>query len=99
MQVTADARARARSVATEWEGLTIGSLLPGMAVSARVRRVLADGLVLSFLTFFNGTVDCFHLQQARAEYSALRALPKHFPPCCVALPAAHLVIAAMRQAM
>ena len=61
--MTADPRARARSVATEWEGLTIGSLLPGMAVNARVRSVLGDGLVLSFLTFFNGTVDCFHLQQ------------------------------------
>lgn len=47
----------------EWEGLSIGSLLPGMLVNARVRNVLADGLLVSFLTYFNGTVDCFHLSQ------------------------------------
>ena len=47
----------------EWEGLTIGSLLPGMLVSAKVRNVLSDGLLVSFLTFFNGTIDCFHLSQ------------------------------------
>ena len=47
----------------EWEGLTIGSLLPGMLVNAKVRNVLSDGLLVSFLTFFNGTIDCFHLSQ------------------------------------
>ena len=49
----------------EWEGLTIGSLLPGMLVTAKVRNVLSDGLLVSFLTFFNGTIDCFHLTQVR----------------------------------
>jgi hypothetical protein len=34
-----------------------------MLVNARVRNVLADGLLVSFLTFFNGTVDGFHLSQ------------------------------------
>ena len=47
----------------EWEGLTIGSLLPGMLVNVKVRNVLSDGLLVSFLTFFNGTIDCFHLTQ------------------------------------
>ena len=50
----------------EWEGLTIGSLLPGMLVNAKVRNVLSDGLLVSFLTFFNGTIDCFHLSQVLA---------------------------------
>ena len=50
----------------EWEGLTIGSLLPGMLVNAKVRHVLSDGLLVSFLTFFNGTIDCFHLSQVLA---------------------------------
>ena len=32
----------------------------------------ATGLVLSFLTLFNGTVDCFNLQQVRAGVGFLR---------------------------
>ncbi|KAL4451480.1 hypothetical protein ABPG75_007142 [Micractinium tetrahymenae] len=49
------------AVAREWEGLNIGSLLPGQLVTARVRNVLSDGLLCSFLTYFSGTVDPFHL--------------------------------------
>ncbi|EFN56095.1 hypothetical protein CHLNCDRAFT_145628 [Chlorella variabilis] len=51
----------AMAVAREWEGLNIGSLLPGQLVAARVRNVLSDGLLCSFLTYFSGTVDPFHL--------------------------------------
>ncbi len=40
---------------------TAGSLQPGALVAARVRSVLSDGLLVSFLTFFSGTVDPFHL--------------------------------------
>lgn len=32
-------------------------------MNARVRNVLPDGLLVSFLTYFNGTIDCFHLSQ------------------------------------
>lgn len=38
-----------------------GSLMPGALVTARVRNVLSDGLLVSFLTFFSGTIDPFHL--------------------------------------
>jgi len=58
----------------EWEGLTIGSLLPGMLVNAKVRNVLSDGLLVSFLTFFNGTIDCFHLTQVK-DLSSSQAVP------------------------
>jgi hypothetical protein len=34
--------------------LTLGSLLPGMLVTAKVRSVLRDGLLVTFLTYFNG---------------------------------------------
>lgn len=60
----------------EWEGLTIGSLLPGMLVNVKVRNVLSDGLLVSFLTFFNGTIDCFHLTQVPI-HSSLQALLAH----------------------
>lgn len=42
------------------------ALVPGMLVSATVQSVLSDGLVLSFLTFFSGTVDSYHLQEPGA---------------------------------
>ena len=35
--------------------------MPGSLVNARIRNVLADGLLVSFLTYFNGSIDRFHL--------------------------------------
>lgn len=46
-----------------------GSLLPGSLVNARVRNILSDGLLVSFLTYFNGTIDSFHLAQVRHSCS------------------------------
>eukprot|EP00890_Picochlorum_soloecismus_P005949 jgi/Picsp_1/6355/NSC_03704-R1_protein rrp5 homolog len=46
---------------SEWEGVNINSLVPGSLVSAKVRNVLSDGILVSFLTFFVGTIDPFHL--------------------------------------
>ena len=57
----------AGAVTREWVGLTLDALAPGMLVNARVRNVLGDGLLLSFLTFFSGTVDAFHLGTVRME--------------------------------
>jgi hypothetical protein len=47
-----------------------GSLLPGTLVNARVKAVLSDGLQMSFLTYFTGTVDPFHLGQVRRSLLA-----------------------------
>lgn len=46
-----------------------GALLPGALVEAQVTNVVSDGLVLSFLTFFSGTVDQFHLPQVTSATS------------------------------
>ena len=43
--------------------MLIGSLMPGSLVNARIRNVLPDGLLVSFLTYFNGSIDRFHLSQ------------------------------------
>ncbi|KAK9832620.1 hypothetical protein WJX81_004603 [Elliptochloris bilobata] len=64
VHVSADPKAVTAAVAREWDGLTLGALMPGMLVNAKVRHVLSDGLLVSFLTFFNGTIDCFHLHQS-----------------------------------
>ena len=37
--------------------------MPGAFVAAKVEKVLSDGLSLSFLSFFSGTVDQFHLAE------------------------------------
>lgn len=34
--------------------VTLGGLLPGSLVTVKVRAVLGDGLLVTFLTFFNG---------------------------------------------
>ncbi|GBG61584.1 hypothetical protein CBR_g22381 [Chara braunii] len=47
----------------EQDEVTVGSLFPGMLVNAKVTAVLEDGLQVSFLTYFTGTVDRFHLAE------------------------------------
>ncbi|MEW5309979.1 MAG: hypothetical protein WDW38_001817 [Sanguina aurantia] len=59
--VTSDTTAVAAAMSTEWAGQSLSALQPGALVNARVRKVLNDGLMVSFLTFFHGTVDHFHL--------------------------------------
>nr|XP_025634563.1 rRNA biogenesis protein RRP5 isoform X4 [Arachis hypogaea] len=44
------------------KGISIDILVPGMMVNARVKSILENGVMLSFLTYFTGTVDLFHLQ-------------------------------------
>ena len=34
-------------------------------MNARVKAVLSDGLLVTFLSYFTGTIDPFHLGQAR----------------------------------
>lgn len=50
-----------------------------MLVNVKVRHVLSDGLLVSFLTFFNGTIDCFHMHQVRSRGFASHPLTR--PPC------------------
>ncbi|MCO5547404.1 hypothetical protein L7F22_000852 [Adiantum nelumboides] len=52
----------ASAVAKEMEGLSMELLLPGTLVNARVGAVLKNGLLLSFLTYFTGMVNIFHLE-------------------------------------
>ncbi|CAM6099604.1 unnamed protein product [Calypogeia fissa] len=54
----------AGSMIRDQQGLTMELLLPGSSVNAHVRAVLRNGLLLSFLTYFTGTVDMFHLDSA-----------------------------------
>lgn len=44
----------------EYEGLTLSALQPGHLLNCKVKAVMNDGLMLSFLTFFTGTVRLTH---------------------------------------
>lgn len=39
------------------KGISIDLLVPGMMVNARVKSILDNGVMLSFLTYFTGTVS------------------------------------------
>jgi rRNA biogenesis protein RRP5 len=43
------------------KGISIDLLVPGMMVNARVQSVLENGVMLSFLTYFTGTVSLLAL--------------------------------------
>lgn len=53
---------------------TAGALLPGALVDAQVTNVVSDGLLLSFLNFFSGTVDQFHLPKVTSAKEKKRSL-------------------------
>lgn len=62
VMLKADPDLASSSMVKELEGLTLELLIPGTLVNVRVRAVLKNGLLLSFLTYFTGTVDLFHLE-------------------------------------
>lgn len=53
-----------KCVTKDLKGISIDLLVPGMMVNARVQSTLENGVMLSFLTYFTGTVDLFHLQNS-----------------------------------
>ena len=58
--VTSDQKRIKTSVAHETSATNVDTLLPGMLVNSRIKQILSDGVSVSFMTYFSGTVDCFH---------------------------------------
>ncbi|KAK4432202.1 rRNA biogenesis protein RRP5 [Sesamum alatum] len=52
-----------RCVTKDLKGISIDLLVPGMLVNAHVKSTLENGIMLSFLTYFTGTVDVFNLDK------------------------------------
>ncbi|KAL3625500.1 hypothetical protein CASFOL_030954 [Castilleja foliolosa] len=52
-----------KCVTKELKGISIDLLVPGMMVNAQVQSTLENGIMLSFLTYFTGTVDIFNLDK------------------------------------
>lgn len=53
-----------KCVMKDLKGISLDLLVPGMMVNARIQSTLDNGIMLSFLTYFTGTVDIFNLQNA-----------------------------------
>ncbi|KAJ9541321.1 hypothetical protein OSB04_027827, partial [Centaurea solstitialis] len=68
VNLSSDAEEVVKHVTKDLKGIPFNLLIPGMMVNASVRSTLENGIMLSFLTFFTGTVclqtlsvDIFHL--------------------------------------
>lgn len=64
----------ARKITKGPEIANINALRPGMLVTATVRKILNNGLWVTFLNYFAGTIDLFHLDKIY-DYDVL---DKHF---------------------
>lgn len=53
------------------------ALLPGSLVSVRVKHLATDGLLVAFLSFFQGTIDAFHLREVCASLLSLLFVGVH----------------------
>ncbi|GKV41870.1 hypothetical protein SLEP1_g49347 [Rubroshorea leprosula] len=62
IHLSSDPDTVSKCVTKDLKGISIDLLIPGMMVNASVRSILENGIMLSFLTYFTGTVDMFHLQ-------------------------------------
>ncbi|XP_040372263.1 rRNA biogenesis protein RRP5 isoform X1 [Rosa chinensis] len=62
VHMSSDPEMVSKCVTKDLKGISIDLLVPGMMVNARVLSTLENGVMLSFLTYFTGTVDIFHLQ-------------------------------------
>lgn len=64
VHLSSDVETVSKCVTKDLKGISIDLLVPGMLVNARVLSTLENGVMLSFLTYFTGTVDIFHLQNS-----------------------------------
>ncbi|CAB4286937.1 unnamed protein product [Prunus armeniaca] len=64
VHLSSDLETVSKCVTKDLKGISIDLLVPGMLVNARVLSTLENGVMLSFLTYFTGTVDIFHLQNS-----------------------------------
>ncbi|KAK4767494.1 hypothetical protein SAY86_015244 [Trapa natans] len=72
-----DLDAVSKSVTKDLKGISMDLLVPGMLVNARVQSTLENGIMLSFLTYFTGTVDLFHLQNMAPKKDWRDEYPQH----------------------
>ncbi|XP_030586460.1 protein RRP5 homolog isoform X2 [Archocentrus centrarchus] len=66
-QLSIDATTVAQACAEPQHGWTLTNLLPGLLVNATIKAVTKHGLLLDFLSSFNGLVDFLHMEPEQAS--------------------------------
>ncbi|XP_023641258.1 rRNA biogenesis protein RRP5 isoform X2 [Capsella rubella] len=69
VRLNSDPESVAKCLTKDLNGMSFDLLIPGMMVNARVQSVLENGILFDFLTYFNGTVDLFHLKNPLSNKS------------------------------
>ncbi|AAG51058.1 rRNA biogenesis protein, putative, 3' partial; 75505-85642, partial [Arabidopsis thaliana] len=69
VHLSSDPDSVAKCLTKDLSGMSFDLLIPGMMVNARVQSVLENGILFDFLTYFNGTVDLFHLKNPLSNKS------------------------------
>ncbi|CAL9220483.1 unnamed protein product [Arabidopsis halleri] len=69
VHLSSDPDSVAKCLTKDLNGMSFDLLIPGMMVNTRVQSVLENGILFDFLTYFNGTVDLFHLKNPLSNKS------------------------------
>ncbi|XP_010464942.1 PREDICTED: rRNA biogenesis protein RRP5-like [Camelina sativa] len=69
IRLNSDPDSVAKCLTKDLNGMSFDLLIPGMMINARVQSVLENGILFDFLTYFNGTVDLFHLKNPLSNKS------------------------------
>uniref|UniRef100_A0A6Q2XCD3 S1 motif domain-containing protein n=1 Tax=Esox lucius TaxID=8010 RepID=A0A6Q2XCD3_ESOLU len=64
-----------QGMANAEHGWTLNNLLPGLLVKAQIKKVTLHGLIVSFLSSFNGLIDFMHLEASHVKACVLYVEP------------------------
>ncbi|XP_048052287.1 protein RRP5 homolog [Megalobrama amblycephala] len=67
VRLTQNPQALAKAFITIQHGWTLDTLLPGLLIRARIKKVTPHGLIVTFLSSFTGVVDFLHLDEDKAS--------------------------------
>ncbi|XP_072513962.1 protein RRP5 homolog [Salminus brasiliensis] len=67
VRVSVDPTAVSQACAGTQQGWMLSNLVPGLLVQARVKKVTLHGLIVTFFSAYNGTVDFMHIDPDKAS--------------------------------
>ncbi|KAI2668205.1 hypothetical protein H4Q32_004873 [Labeo rohita] len=67
VRLSQDPQALGKAFAETQQGWTLDTLLPGLLIRARIKRVTPHGLIVTYLSSFTGMVDFLHLDEDKAS--------------------------------
>ncbi|XP_065151454.2 protein RRP5 homolog [Paramisgurnus dabryanus] len=66
VRLSLDPKALGKAIAGTQHGWTLDSLLPGLLIRVRIKKVTPHGLLVEYLSSFSGVVDFLHIDQGKA---------------------------------